>query len=544
MSSAKLPCAAIARGLWQASIAPWRLRARRAKFATPMNNALALLLTDVVDSTQLAERLGDAAAAELSAAHDRVARDLLRVWRGREIDKTDGMLMLFDLAADALGFAMAYHAALAALPVPLQARAGLHVGAVILRSNSPDDVALGAKPLEVEGIAKPIAARVMSLALGGQTLLTAEARAALRDTSLRLQSHGFWRIKGIAEPVELFEAGDERAPFIPPPDSGKVDRVVRRDDLWLPLRDLRKNLPAERDSFVGRRDALDTLARRFDGGARLVSLLGIGGTGKTRLALRFAWTWLGDYPGEAWFCDLSQARDVDGIVQAVAQGLDVPLGQDNPVQQLGHAIAARGHCLLILDNFEQVARHAFDTLGRWLDRAADARFLVTTREVLGLPGEEAVPLAPMGSLDAQALFAPRAASASAEYLPSNEDIAAIPQLIKLLDGLPLANRTGGSAGACHAATHAAVADGPAVLIAVRTGRSSRSAGDTACHVRLVVGSAQRRREVDIGAVVGVRRRFHAGSSRGRGGSVVGVQRAKGVPYAAFAGRQVVRTARQ
>ena len=117
------------------------------------------------------------------------------------------MLMLFDQAADALGFAVAYHAALAALPVPLKARAGLHVGAVILRANPPEDVAHGAKPLEVEGIAKPMAARVMSLALGGQTLLTAEARAALGDTALRVQSHGFWRIKGIAEPVELFEVG-------------------------------------------------------------------------------------------------------------------------------------------------------------------------------------------------------------------------------------------------------------------------------------------------------------------------------------------------
>ena len=199
-----------------------------------MSEKRALLLTDVVDSTQLAERLGDAAAAELGAAHDRVARDLLRAWRGREIDKTDGMLMLFEQAADALGYALAYHGALAGLGVPLTARAGLHVGDVILRANSPEDVAHGAKPLEVEGIAKPIAARVMSLALGGQTLLTAEARAALGETALRVQSHGFWRIKGIAEPVELFEAGDEQAPFTPPPDSAKVYRVVWRDGLWLP----------------------------------------------------------------------------------------------------------------------------------------------------------------------------------------------------------------------------------------------------------------------------------------------------------------------
>ena len=93
-------------------------------------------------------------------------------------------------------------------------------------------------------------------------------------------------------------------------------------------------------------------------GARLVSLLGIGGTGKTRLARRFAWTWLGEFPGGAWFSGLSAARNVDGIVRAVAQGLDVPLGIDDPVVQLGHAIAGRGPRLVILDNFEQITRFA------------------------------------------------------------------------------------------------------------------------------------------------------------------------------------------
>jgi predicted ATPase/class 3 adenylate cyclase/Tfp pilus assembly protein PilF len=406
--------------------------------AIKMSEIRALLLTDVVDSTQLAERLGDAAAAELGAAHDRVARDLLRTWRGREIDKTDGMLMLFDAATDAIGFVTAYHGALAALPVPLKARAGLHVGPVILRANPPEDVAHGAKPLEVEGIAKPIAARVMSLALGGQTLLTAEAREALGRTDLRVQSHGHWRIKGISDPVELYETGDAGAPFTPPPDSSKVYRVVQLGELWLPMRQVRHSLPAERDAFVGRQDALTELAQRFDAGARLVSVLGIGGTGKTRLALRFAWTWLGDFPGGAWFCDLSAARNIDGIVHAVAQGLDVPLGLGDPMVQLGHAIAGRGRCLVILDNFEQITRHAEDTLGRWLDRAAEARFLVTTREVLGLPGEEALALAPLGLPDAQALFSRRATSAKRDYQPSAEDRAAIPQLVRLLDGLPLA----------------------------------------------------------------------------------------------------------
>ena len=96
----------------------------------------ALLLTDVVDSTRLSERLGDTAMAAVWQAHDRVARQLLPVWRGREIDKTDGMLLLFDAAVDAVGYALAYHRALAQLPGGLAARAGVHVGPVVLRDNS------------------------------------------------------------------------------------------------------------------------------------------------------------------------------------------------------------------------------------------------------------------------------------------------------------------------------------------------------------------------------------------------------------------------
>ena len=114
--------------------------------------------------------------ARLWAAHDRAARDLLPVWRGREIDKTDGMLLLFDAASDAVGYALAYQQALNRLVPPLKARAGLHVGPVTLRENSAADVALGAKPIEVEGVAKATAARIMSVAMGGQILLSADAR--------------------------------------------------------------------------------------------------------------------------------------------------------------------------------------------------------------------------------------------------------------------------------------------------------------------------------------------------------------------------------
>ena len=175
-----------------------------------MGETRALLLTDVVDSTKLSTELGDALMAQVWAAHDRLARDLLPAYRGREIDKTDGMLLLFDSAADAVGYALSYHRSLSSLPTPMKARAGLHVGPVILRENSAADVARGAKPLEVEGLAKPTASRVMSLARGGQTLLTHEARQALGETALRVQSHGHWVMKGIAAPGGAVRGGRAR----------------------------------------------------------------------------------------------------------------------------------------------------------------------------------------------------------------------------------------------------------------------------------------------------------------------------------------------
>src|SRR5690349_5876726 len=120
----------------------------------------ALLLTDFVDSTALTSALGDAASSALGSAHDRVARDLLRARDGLEIDRTDGLFLVFRSADDAVGYAIDYHAALARLDPPIRARVGIHVGAVIERPIAASDVARGAKPLEIDGIAKPIAARV------------------------------------------------------------------------------------------------------------------------------------------------------------------------------------------------------------------------------------------------------------------------------------------------------------------------------------------------------------------------------------------------
>ena len=173
-----------------------------------------------------------------------------------------------------------------------------------------------------------------------------------------------------------------------------------------------RHLPAERDAFMGRAADLAALAERLAHGARLVTVVGFGGSGKTRLVTRFGWSSLAEYPGGVWFCDLSDARSLEGIAEAVARALNVPLSAADPVEQLGHVLAARGRCLLLLDNVEQVASHAAATLGRWLERSEAAVMVVTSRVVLAIPGEEVLPLEPLPVDEAVALFAARAASAT------------------------------------------------------------------------------------------------------------------------------------
>ena len=192
-----------------------------------------LLLCDLVASTQLVERVGDSTAADLLARHDRLARDLMSTCNGREIDKSDGFLLLFERPIEAVRFALAYQAMLrelgATFDSAMASRVGIHLGEVVLRENSPADVARGAKPLEVEGLAKAIAARVMSLAGNGRILLTRTAydfarRASVgkgEEAPLRWAVHGRYRLAGVADLVEICEVAEPGETALTPPESSE-----------------------------------------------------------------------------------------------------------------------------------------------------------------------------------------------------------------------------------------------------------------------------------------------------------------------------------
>jgi len=414
-----------------------------------MSEVRALLLTDVVDSTKLSQTLGDAAMAELWAAHDRLARDLLPVWRGREIDKTDGMLLLFEAAADAVNYALAYHHGLARLPVALKARAGLHVGPVILRENAADDVARGAKPLEVDGLAKPTAARVMSVAHGGQILLTAEARQALGETSLKAESHGHWVMKGLAEPVELFELGEPGAPFAAPADGDKAYRVVLVGERWLPAKEIPNNLPLQTTSFIGREREIDEIKACLSG-ARLLTLLGMGGLGKTRLSLQVAAEVMAEYPDGTWFLDLAPLRDPALVLSEAAQVLGVREEPDRPLLQTLCAHLKSLRVLFIFDNCEHLIKPSADLANAILRAAPQVRVIASSREALRIPGEQTFPILPLpvprrgdgvealSRSTAVRLFVERAQGHKPSFALNEREAPAVAELVARLEGIPLA----------------------------------------------------------------------------------------------------------
>ncbi|WP_349741338.1 hypothetical protein [Roseateles cavernae] len=416
-----------------------------------MSEIRALLLTDVVDSTHLSTLLGDHDMAQLWAAHDRVARDLLPLHGGREIDKTDGMLLLFEQAGQALAYARAYHAALAGLHIPLKARAGLHVGPVILRENAHDDVARGAKPLEVEGLAKPTAARVMALAQGGQTLLSAEARQALGEiVAGRVQSHGHWLMKGVAEPLELFEvAVADGAPFAALPDGDKSYRVARVGERWLPIRQIPNNLPEQLNSFIGRERELGEIKQRLQQ-TRLLTLLGMGGLGKTRLSLQVADELRAEFPDGVWFLDLAPLRDGALVLAEAAQVLGVREEPGRPLLQTLSAHLKTRRALIVMDNCEHLLPACASLAHALLKTAPDVRLLASSREALHVPGEQAYPVQPLplpgraagiaelAASTAVRLFVARAQAHKFGFELTPDQAPAIAELVTRLEGIPLA----------------------------------------------------------------------------------------------------------
>jgi len=192
---------------------------------------LAVVLLDLIGSTQFVQRFGAHDAARLFQFHDRRARTLMHRFDGREIDRSDGFLMSFDRVIDAVNFGLYYQMTIPPL-TKLNARIGIHWGTVVEVKQRELDVAVGAKPYELEGITKNIAARTMSICMAGQVLLTRDAFALVRSRSnnmtprnTRFSCVGIYRMKVVRELKVIYAVGDNIRHLQPPPGNDKVTRV-------------------------------------------------------------------------------------------------------------------------------------------------------------------------------------------------------------------------------------------------------------------------------------------------------------------------------
>ena len=194
----------------------------------------------------------------------------------------------------------------------------------------------------------------------------------------------------------------------------------------------RVQLPPEPSPLIGRSDDVARIEGLFES-ARLVTVVGPPGMGKTRLALHLA-----HRRGETgWFCDLSQARDRAGLAVATASGLGVPLTGD-PLSALCHRVVALGDALIVLDNFEQVIEHAED-VEAWLQAAPQSKLLVTSRERLRLRSEQVVELSPLTADDeAVALLVDRIRASNPGWEPSADERPLLTSIAQALEGIPLA----------------------------------------------------------------------------------------------------------
>lgn len=192
---------------------------------------LAIVLLDIIGSTAFVQKVGAKRAAEWLQYHDRLTRSLLYKFNGREIDRSDGFMLSFDRLIDAVNFSLHYQSSIPR-KTKLNTRIGVHWAKVVEVIQDELYVGVGAKRIELEGIAKNITARTMSICLPGQVLLTKEAVNVAKGRAntytpqgTRYACVGLYRFKGVKDLQEIYAVGTSLKVLQPPPSSEKVKRV-------------------------------------------------------------------------------------------------------------------------------------------------------------------------------------------------------------------------------------------------------------------------------------------------------------------------------
>ena len=348
------------------------------------SGTVTFLFTDVEGSTNLLHSLGAEGYAEALAEHRAIIREACTAEGGVEVDtQGDAFFFAFPTAPGALAAAAAFTDTLASGPI--QVRVGLHTGTPLLTKEGyvGDDV--------------HFAARVAASGHGGQVIVSA-ATAELGEGSL--SDLGEHRLKDIDEAVSIYQLGETTFP---------------------PLKTISNtNLPRPASSFVGREKEVEEVASLLQGGPRLLTLTGPGGSGKTRLAIEAAAELVPEFKAGVFWVGLAPLRDPALVTATIAQTLGA---KDGLADHIGER-----ELMLLLDNLEQVVEAAPE-LASLVEACPNLRLLVTSRELLRVRGEVEYPVLPLAEPEAVELFCARARV---------EPDPTVHALCQALDNLPLA----------------------------------------------------------------------------------------------------------
>lgn len=393
---------------------------------------ITFLFTDVEGSTRLVQTLGDRWPAVVTA-HDGLIRDAVAEHHG-EVVRTEGdaVFAVFPSAVDGITAAVAAQRAIAAHPWPpdgvVRVRMGLHTGLGTLGGG------------DYVGIDVHRAARVAATGHGGQIVMS-EATAPLVERMLpegtELVDLGKHRLKDLSQAETLFQVS-----------------VAGLETAFPPLKTLERvshNLPVQVTSFVGREREIAEALRLLDG-TRILTLLGPGGTGKTRLALQVAAEASDRFTDGVYFVALAEVSDPGLIPSTILDALGAAPagGTRSPAERLHGLLAARS-VLLVLDNFEHLVEAA-GVVSELARSSPASKVLVTSRIPLRVSGEQEMPIAPLGvgddvdvvdpvaiaQIEAVRLFLERAAAVRPGFMITADNAAAVAALVRRLDGLPLA----------------------------------------------------------------------------------------------------------
>lgn len=394
------------------------------------------LMTDIEASTRHWSRHGDAMERALPR-HDDILREHIRRCSGHVLkhrNRGDSFFAVFDRASDAVNAAAAFQRELQREDweqgVALRVRTGIHSGEAVLREG------------DYYGDAVNRCSRLCDVAHGGQIVVTAATRSLCdgsADEDIRFRPLGPQLLEGLDERVEVFQ-------LVHPELSSDFPLLRTRENVP-------NNLPRSLSSFVGRASELDFLKGLIKK-SRLVTLVGPGGVGKTRLAIEFGRQHLRGYPGGVWLVQLGGVGADESVADALADAMAVrEYGGADSLQAVVNEIGA-DEALVILDNCEHVRQRGMRCAYELLERCPKLSILATSREPFGVQWEQqfyvpVLDLPPEANgqspsidelvrIDAVSLLLERARAFDAGFRITERNRGAVVQLVRMLDGVPLA----------------------------------------------------------------------------------------------------------